>query len=139
MAASPITATRRRWVQATNDRDWLVEASCRAPEFVAHLPGVAGDLDNSGWRTFLSNLTRAFPDAQISIESSIAERDVVASRWTLTGTHQCDFLGAAASGRQVQIRGLDFTRVVDGRITEHWALLDLLGLLQQIGATPVRC
>ena len=32
--------------------------------------------------------------------------------------------------------GIDFTRVVDGKIAQHWAQFDVIGVMQQIGAIP---
>jgi hypothetical protein len=32
--------------------------------------------------------------------------------------------------------GLSFDRVRDGKVEEHWVELDLLGVLQQLGAIP---
>ena len=58
----------------------------------------------------------------------------MASRWTITGTHRGTFQGVPATGRQVTMAGIDFIRVVDGKIAEHWAQFDLVGVLQQIGA-----
>jgi predicted SnoaL-like aldol condensation-catalyzing enzyme len=34
------------------------------------------------------------------------------------------------------LRGIDIVRVKDGRIVEHWNVVDRLGLLQQLGAMP---
>jgi predicted ester cyclase len=61
---------------------------------------------------------------------------MVASRWTITGTHQGDFQGVPATGRQITINGIDMSRVVDGKIAEHWAQFDIVGVMQQIGALP---
>ena len=38
-----------------------------------------------------------------------------------------------ATGRTVELRGINMFRVWDGRVIEQWAQLDMLGLLQQIG------
>lgn len=123
-----------RWIQAFNERDWTTEASYRAPDFVAHLSGAPGPLDNAGWMQYMSAFTAGLPDAQIFVDSSIGERDLVASRWTLTGTHRGTFQGVPATGRQITITGVDLSRVVNGKITEHWAQFDVLAMLQQIGA-----
>jgi steroid delta-isomerase-like uncharacterized protein len=58
----------------------------------------------------------------------------VASRWTITGTHRGTFQGIPATGRLVTFTGIDFSRIVDGKIAEHWAQFDLVAVLQQIGA-----
>jgi steroid delta-isomerase-like uncharacterized protein len=78
--------------------------------------------------------TTAFPDSRISIESCIAEGDEVATRWTLTGTHQGVFQGIPPAGRLVKFTGIEFNRVVDGKLVEHWSMFDNVSLLQQIGA-----
>jgi hypothetical protein len=47
--------------------------------------------------------------------------------------HQND-AGVPANGRSVDIAVIGIYRIEGGRIAEHWALNDLLGLLRQIGA-----
>ena len=123
-----------RWIQAFNERDWATEAGCRAPDFVAHMSGAPGPLDNDGWAAFMMQFTTGLPDAQIDVEVSVAERDMVVTRWTITGTHRGTFQGVPPTGRLVTMPGIDLSRVVDGKIAEHWAQFDLVGLLQQIGA-----
>jgi predicted ester cyclase len=58
----------------------------------------------------------------------------VASRWTIAGTHQGSFRGIAATGRSIVMPGVDFSRIVDGKIAEHWAQFDVTGVMVQIGA-----
>jgi steroid delta-isomerase-like uncharacterized protein len=122
-----------RWIQAFNERDWETEAAYRAPDFVAYLTAAPGPLDNPGWAEYMSTFTTGLPDAQIAIDTSVAERDIVASRWTLTGTHSGTFHGVPATGRQVTMVGVEMSRFADGKIVEHWAQFDVLGMLQQIG------
>ena len=123
-----------RWIEAFNDRRWGDEAACRAVGFVAHMSGAPGPLDNAGWAEFMGGFTGAFPDARISIESTVAEDDLVACRWTIAGTHRGEFQGAAPTGRPIRFDGIDLSRVVDGKIAEHWAQFDLVGLMNQIQA-----
>jgi predicted ester cyclase len=66
----------------------------------------------------------------------VSERDIVASRWMISGTHGGPFQGVPATGRLISFVGCDFSRVVDGKVAEHWAQFDLLSVLQQIGALP---
>jgi steroid delta-isomerase-like uncharacterized protein len=126
----------RRWVQAFNDRDWTAEAACRTVDYQAHVSGAPGPLDAAAWVGFLQGFTAAFPDAQIAIEGSISETDRVASRWTITGTHRGEFQGVLATGRQIAMPGVDFSRIVDGKIAEHWAQFDVMAVMQQLGAMP---
>ncbi|HEY1298231.1 MAG TPA: ester cyclase [Chloroflexota bacterium] len=136
MSAEDNKSVNLEWIQAFNERDWATEAAYRTSDYVAHMSGVPMPLNNDAWNAFMVEFTRAFPDAQISIEASLADRDMVASRWTITGTHGGPFQGVPATGRLISFAGCDFSRVVDGRVAEHWAQFDLVSVLQQIGAMP---
>jgi steroid delta-isomerase-like uncharacterized protein len=125
-----------RWIRAFNERNWAAEGACRTNDYVAHMQGAPGPLDAEGWAGFLGLFATAFPDAKITVEASINEGDTVASRWTMTGTHRGDFMGVPPTGRQISMKGIDFSRVVDGEIAEHWAQFDAIGVMQQIGALP---
>ncbi len=44
----------------------------------------------------------AFPDLHFEIEELIAERDMVAGRLTMSGTHECPLMGTPPIGRSVR-------------------------------------
>jgi steroid delta-isomerase-like uncharacterized protein len=136
MASENPKSINRRWIQAFNEHDWQTEAACRTADYLGHLSGMPVPLDTKTWDGFMQAITAAFPDARITVEDDISEGDIVASRWTMTGTHLGEFQGVPASGKSIKVSGVDFSRVADGRITEHWAQFDLMALLQQIGAIP---
>ncbi len=66
----------------------------------------------------------------------IAEGDKVVIRQTWSGTHKGEFMGIPATGRRVSIAVIDIIRVADGRFVEHWGQLDMMGMMQQLGAIP---
>ncbi len=136
MATEDNKTLNLRWIQAFNERDWQAEAACRTVDYQAHMSGAEGPLNAHGWAAFMSELSTAFPDAQISIDGAVAERDTVASRWTITATHRATFQGVPPTGKAITMAGVDFSRVVDGKIAEHWAQFDVVGVMQQIGAMP---
>ena len=125
-----------RWIQAFNERNWETERACRSDDYLAHMSGAPGPLDNEGWSEFMAMFTSAFPDARITIDSAVEEGDLVSSRWTITGTHEGPFQSVAATGKSVTMPGIDMSRVVDGKVAEHWAQFDLIGVMVQIGAMP---
>jgi steroid delta-isomerase-like uncharacterized protein len=137
--ASPrgdLKSLNHRWIQAFNERDWETESALRGESFRAYLSGAAEPLDHAAWSGFMRAFTTGFPDSRISIESCIADGDTVATRWTLTGTHQGTFQGIPPTGQPITIIGLEFNRVVNGRFLEHWSMFDNLALLRQIGVMP---
>ena len=81
----------------------------------------------------VTSFRAAFPDARITIEDIIGEGDTVAFRFVLRGTHQGTFAGLPATGKEVTVTGMDFIRIVEGKLVELWSNQDTLGWLQQLG------
>jgi steroid delta-isomerase-like uncharacterized protein len=75
-------------------------------------------------------------DSQFTIEDVIAEGDKVAVRWTNSGTHVGNFAGIPATGKTFTIAGVDIHRMRDGKMAEHWHVVDQLTMLQQLGIIP---
>jgi steroid delta-isomerase-like uncharacterized protein len=99
------------------------------------LPGQPPGLE--GVKFFVTAIRDAFPDIQPkSVEPMLADGDMEAALSVLTGTHKGDFMGVPATGRTVEIKGMDIIRVKDGKVVEHWGLTDSMGLMQQLGALP---
>ncbi len=92
--------------------------------------------DHAGATRFYAALVAAFPDAHVAPEDVVVEGDRVAVRYTLSGTHAGDFLGAPATGNAVEIEGITTLHLRGGQIVERWNRLDEVGLLTAIGALP---
>ena len=93
-------------------------------------PGVEGLKD------VLRGMRSAFPDLVFAIEEQVAQGDKVASRFEWTGTHQGEFLGVPATGRKVRVWGIVIDRLVEGRIKDTRIIMDIFGLMMQLGAIP---
>ena len=107
-----------------------------APNVVVHGPGAPGPMDREAFKQFRNTLYTGFPDLLHTIEDMIAEGDKGASRFTGRGTHQGEFMGVPATGKQVVLTGLIVNRVVGDELAEQWHEFDSVGLMQQIGAIP---
>jgi predicted ester cyclase len=77
----------------------------------------------------------AFPDLQHTIETEVVAGDMIATIVTARGTSRGEFLSIPATGKQVQFMVLAIDRVVDGKVVQHWALPDWMGILHQLNAT----
>jgi predicted ester cyclase len=84
----------------------------------------------------IAEIRRAFPDYAGTNVDQIAEGDKVANRFVFLGTHLGEFMGVAPTGKRVEFIGNSIDRVVESRIVESWVEVDLLGVLQQLGAVP---
>ena len=87
-------------------------------------------------KQYVAAVRAAFPDLHFTVEEQIVVGDRVAVRWTARGTHRGTYLGVPATGRVVAVSGLSIHHFIDGRIDESWDQIDMLGLLQQLGAIP---
>jgi steroid delta-isomerase-like uncharacterized protein len=106
-----------------------------AADYLVHDP--SGPIHGlEGFKQFYTTYRTAFPDIHFTIEDQIAEGDLVALRWTGTGTQQGPLMGIPPSGKRVTITGVTITRFASGKAVEGWGNYDTLGMLQQIGAIP---
>lgn len=80
-------------------------------------------------KTMAAAFRSILPDYHITVESQIAEGDTVASRVRISGTHQGDYMGIKATGKEVTFGGLTYDRIVDGKVVEMWHEMDIWGTL----------
>jgi steroid delta-isomerase-like uncharacterized protein len=85
-------------------------------------------------RRELQSYQAAFPDLRFELVALVAEGDLVARRFVARGTHLGEYLGAPPTGRPVTLAGLAIDRIAGGKLAETWNILDLFGLLRQMGA-----
>jgi hypothetical protein len=69
------------------------------------------------------------------VEDVVAEGDRVAARVTWQGTHRGAFAGVGPTGKPVSFEAFHLVRFSQDRAAEWWGTADLLGVLDQIGAT----
>jgi steroid delta-isomerase-like uncharacterized protein len=130
-------AIARRFVdEYQTGRHGAVADELLADDFVNHadVPGLPND--KQGVKMLFAGLHDAFPDFRAEILDQIAEGDRVATYKTFHGTHQGELWGIPATGRRVAFNLIDIVRIQDGRIAEHWNVIDQMGLMQQLGVIP---
>ena len=106
-----------------------------APTVVDHDPAPDQGPGPEGFISFFSMMRTAFPDLKVSAERVVSNPTDVAMAYTITGTHQGDFLGIAATGKQVTVRGVQIARFENGKIVERWGSSDEMGLVKQLGGS----
>ena len=102
-------------------------------DYVEHNPAPGQAPGAAGVRAKIQGLREAFPDVRFVLEELIGEDAIVAARYHWRGTHRGTFLGVAPTGRRLVVRGMDFFRLKNGRVVEHWDSVDEFGLLTQLG------
>jgi predicted ester cyclase len=99
-----------------------------APEFP---PGA------EAFKQLAGGIITAFPDVEITVDYILAEGDMVATRHTIVATNEGEFNGIPASNLPATWTENHLFRIADGKIVEHWAELNVMTILGQIGAMPM--
>ncbi len=104
-------------------------------EYAEHnpFPGQATGLE--GLRQRVESILTAF-HPRFTIEDLICEGDKVVVRWSQRATHVGDFMGIPPTGRPITLTGIDIHGMRNGKMSEHWDVVDMLGLFQQLGVIP---
>ena len=125
---------QRIWIESLNRGDVSAADVAFAPDCVFHLTGVAEPIRGVGpWKDMIGGLLRAFPDIRIIMEDQVMQGDLVAFRWTATGTHTGPLGAAPPTGKPIVVDGLIIDRVAQGRVRERWEQWDQSLMLQQLG------
>jgi steroid delta-isomerase-like uncharacterized protein len=130
-------ASMQRFYELINSGDTDVFIDLLAEEFVEHeaIPGVPPDRE--GTRQLFAMMRAAFPDMRWEPEDVLADGDKGVARVRFSGTNTGEFMGMAATGKSVSVQAIDIVRFGDdGRAREHWGVLDMMGLMAQLGALP---
>jgi steroid delta-isomerase-like uncharacterized protein len=136
MAREENIAAQERFAEGVNTGNFDVFDEVVAPDVVDHDPAPEQGPGPQGFKDMFRTMRTAFPDLQVTPEHMIATEDDVALAYTVTGTHQGEFLGVAPTGRKITARGVQIGRFEDGRLVERWGSSDQLAILQQLGAEP---
>jgi predicted ester cyclase len=94
-------------------------------------PGMPNTIENT--KKFMSALIAAFPDLTHKIEDTIGEGDLVAQRVDGSGTMKGEFNGMKPSCKKATWSEMHMLRFANGTIVEHWANVDQMGMLAQLG------
>ena len=128
MSAEENKATLQRREEAWNGGELDALDPLFASDFAPHIgvPGLPPGLASAKQAHQMSMQTSH--DRRTTIEDLIAEGDTVMARMRMTGTNQ--------GGLAVDVQWISIDRLSDGQIAEHWAVMDVLCLMQQLGSLP---
>jgi steroid delta-isomerase-like uncharacterized protein len=90
----------------------------------------------AGQALIAEQFRRAFPDLGWRVDLVLGEEDLVAARWTASGTHSGTWGDVAPTGKRATFSGVNIFRFGDeGKVVEIWNHRDDLGLREQLGAS----
>jgi len=127
--------TRRLFDEGFNMRNTAVVFEIVATDYIDHSALPAPAPGPEGFKKRIDMLCAAF-EPQMTFGTFLAEGDLVAFTWTISGMHQGVFANVPPTGKPVTVSGINVERFQAGKIVEHWSQFDAMGLMRQIGALP---
>ena len=130
-------ATMQRTYDLINAGDIDGFGALLAEGFIEHeeVPGLAPTKE--GVLELFRGYQAAFPDLHMDAEEILTSGDKTVARVKASGTQHGEFMGMPASGRSVEVQLIDIMRFDEaGLVCEHWGVMDMLSMLQQLGVIP---
>ncbi len=123
--------------QALGRRDLDAVADLQHDEVVDDFVAVGVYRGKPAVRAFFEELFAALPDGTLTPERITAHGDHATVQWRIAGTFSGrPFQGIQATGRRVDVRGVDVMHIVDGRLLDNTIYYDGLSFARQIGLLP---
>jgi predicted ester cyclase len=132
-------ALARQWTdEAISNQNLGVIDEILAPDVVHHGATFPNAHGIAGVKEAIGRVNASFPE-QLTIDATIVDGDVVFVRYSGTGTHNGEYFGIAATGKEVPLSGINAYRISCGKIVESWSEingLELLRAIQEAAGTP---
>ena len=107
-----------------------------AEDFVELNPLPGQGPGRAGLADVLTMMFAGFPDLHWTLHDTLVEGDRVMGYSSWTGTHQGEFMGIPATGRTATVEAWFIDRYRDGIFVESRIIMDVAGLLGQLGVLP---
>jgi steroid delta-isomerase-like uncharacterized protein len=124
----------RIYEQVFSQGDFELGDEVVADDFVEHEdlpPGIPPGKEAP--RALMTMMRTAFPDFRATVEEMLEDGDKVITRARFSGTHQGEFMGIPATGKRFDIAVIDIVEFRGGKGTAHWGVMDMAGMMQQLG------
>lgn len=87
-----------------------------------------------GYLSVVHWMRQGFSDVQWNLNDMVADEEKVAAYWTLTGTHDGEFLGIRQTGNKISVSVMNFYYFnAQGKIKNDIAAEGMIGILRGIG------
>ena len=128
----------RRFYELINSGDLDQFVGLLAEDFVEHEETpVPGSGREAVKQLFTMMQSAAFPNMRWENQEVLVDGDRAVARVQFNATNDGEFMGMPATGKNVSIQVIDIIRFSeDGLAREHWGVLDMMDLMQQLGAVP---
>jgi len=129
-SADNVRTAKRVFLESMAAGDFAGLHQIYGPNFVAH--GASADYSLEQDSAATASWRAAMPDLKVTVERTVAARDLVAVHWRVVGTNTVPAGGMPGKGDRVGIEGMTFFRFAGGLIVEEWSVIDVATLRKQL-------
>jgi len=122
------------YVEAWNTGNLDILDGIIAPQFVRIVGSTTSAEGLDSLKKYISSFRETYPDFHVTIDERIYAGDKSASRWLFTGTHS-GLGNPPLKGKQVNLTGMSFSRMKNGKMVEERVEIDRLAWMLQLGYT----
>jgi steroid delta-isomerase-like uncharacterized protein len=128
---------RRLYEEVWNMRNLEVARELISPSHGVQVMDAADSgIGPEAYARIVTEFVRGFPDLKFTVLDIIAENDKVVALWNISGTHQGEFRGIAATGKRMSVDGITISQLANGKIMDSYVSWDMWGMILQLGAVP---
>ncbi len=126
----------RRALEVITEKDFSIVDQLYDANYLRHDPDSPQVHSREEYKRYLMGLCTVFPDLHFTVDDVFAEDDRVTCRFSIRGTHKQPWRGLPATGKQVNLTGINISRIAENRIVEDWFNTDIFSLALQLGLIP---
>jgi predicted ester cyclase len=129
--------TRRCFTELWGRTELAVADEILHAGFAGRAPGEPDMRGRDSLKALVSAYHAGFPGLSVAILGQLGERDLVVTEFAMAGVHAGRWMGVPATGRQMRLACVAFSRIGDGLIKQQWYEWERRKLLEQLGLVPV--
>lgn len=97
-------------------------------------PGYPATRD--GYKKVMADFFKSFPDLNEKVNFMVADSSYVVAHYTLTGTNTAPMMGMPATGKKINIDGVDIVQLKNHKVVKQWEYDEEVKMMTQLGMMP---
>ena len=122
--------------EVINKHNTAMIDSLVASDYLEHCVDPGYTADRTGLRKGWEDFVKGYPDLNSKVNFMTADSDCVSMQYTLTGTNTGSVMGMPATGKKINVDGVDIVRFKNGKAIEHWGYMEEMKMMMQLGMMP---
>lgn len=129
-------AMQRFYDEVINKHNVAMVDSLVSPDYVEHCVDPGYTPDRNGLRKGWEDFVKGYPDLNAKTNFMVADSEYVTMQYTIMGTNTGSVMGMPATGKKINVDGVDIVRFKNGKAVEHWGYMDEMKMMTQLGMMP---